>query len=77
MISLDKLRKRSGLLIAGIGIAMAAFLLGDLMNSGTSLFNAGSGVVGEINNQVIDYREFETEVQTLDRILMGLKTEVF
>ena len=71
MISLDKLRKRSGLLIAGIGIAMAAFLLGDLMNSGTSLFNAGSGVVGEINNQVIDYREFETEVQTLDRIFNG------
>lgn len=71
MISLDKLRKRSGLLIAGIGIAMAAFLLGDLMNSGTSIFNAGSGVVGEINNQVIDYREFETEVQTLDRIFNG------
>ena len=71
MISLDKLRKKSGLLIVGIGIAMAAFLLGDLMNSGTSLFNTSSGVVGEINNQVIDYGEFETEVQTLDRIFNG------
>lgn len=68
MISLDKLRKRSGLLIGGIGIAMGAFLLGDLMNSGTSLFNSAQGVLGEVNDEVIDYREFETDAQNLDRI---------
>ena len=59
MISLDKLRKRSGLLIGGIGIAMGAFLLGDLMNSGTTLFNGSQGILGEVNNELIDYREFE------------------
>ncbi len=68
MISLDKLRKRSGLLIGGIGIAMGAFLLGDLMNSGTSLLNSAQGVLGEVNDEVIDYREFETDAQNLDRI---------
>lgn len=71
MISLDKLRKRSGLLIVGIGIAMGAFLLGDLMSSGTSLFNGTQGVLGEVNDQVIDYREFETEAQNIDRIFSG------
>ena len=71
MISLDKLRKRSGLLIGGIGIAMGAFLLGDLMSSGTSLFNRAQGVLGEVNDEVIDYREFETEAQNIDRIFSG------
>jgi hypothetical protein len=71
MISLDKLRKRSGLLIVAVGIALGAFLLGDLMNSGTSLFTSAQGVIGEINDAVIDYRDFETEAQNLDRIFNG------
>ena len=71
MISLDKLRKRSGLVIAAIGFALLAFLLGDLMNSGTSLLNGSQGVLGEINDKVVDYREFETEVQNIDRIFNG------
>lgn len=71
MISLDKLRKRSGLVIAAIGFALLAFLLGDLMNSGTSLLNGSQGILGEINNKVVDYREFETEAQNIDRIFNG------
>ena len=73
MISLDKLRKKSGLLIAAVGIALGAFLLGDLMNSGTSLFTSAQGVIGEINDVVIDYRDFETEAQNLDRIFNGVQ----
>ena len=68
MISLDNLRKRSGLLMGGIGVAMGAFLLGDLFSSGSSLLNGGQGVVGVVDDQVIEYREFETEAQNLDRI---------
>jgi peptidyl-prolyl cis-trans isomerase D len=68
MISLDNLRKRSGLLMGGIGVAMGAFLLGDLMSSGSSLLNGGQGVIGAVNDEVIDYRDFETEAQNLDRI---------
>lgn len=71
MISLDKLRKRSGLVIAAIGFALLAFLLGDLMNSGTSLLNGAQGIIGEINDKVVEYREFETEAQNIDRIFNG------
>ena len=71
MISLDKLRKRSGLVIGIIGLALGAFLLGDLMSSSSSLFNSAQGVIGEVNNEVIDYREFETEAQNIDRIFAG------
>ena len=68
MISLDNLRKRSGLLMGGIGVAMGAFLLGDLFSSGSSLLNGGQGLIGVVDDQVIEYREFETEAQNLDRI---------
>ena len=71
MISLDKLRKRSGLVIGIIGLALGAFLLGDLMSSSSSLFNSAQGVIGEVNDEVIDYREFETEAQNIDRIFSG------
>ena len=71
MISLDKLRKRSGLVIGIIGLALGAFLLGDLMSSSSSLFNSAQGVIGEVNDEVIDYREFETEAQNIDRIFAG------
>ncbi|MDB2443131.1 SurA N-terminal domain-containing protein, partial [Flavobacteriales bacterium] len=52
----------------GIGVAMGAFLLGDLFSSGSSLLNGGQGVIGVVDDQVIEYREFETEAQNLDRI---------
>jgi parvulin-like peptidyl-prolyl isomerase len=68
MISLDKLRKRSGLVVGGIGVALGAFLLGDLMNSSSSILNGSQGVIGEVNDEVIEYRDFETEAQNLDRI---------
>ena len=71
MISLDKLRKRSGLVIGIIGLALVAFLLGDLMSSSSSLFNSAQGIIGEVNDEVIDYREFETEAQNIDRIFSG------
>jgi hypothetical protein len=71
MISLDKLRKRSGLVIGIIGLALIAFLLGDLMSSSSSIFNSAQGVIGQVNDEVIDYREFETEAQNIDRIFAG------
>ena len=64
------------LVIAAIGFALLAFLLGDLMNSGTSLLNGAQGILGEINDEVVDYREFETEAQNIDRILTANKTEM-
>jgi len=51
MISLDKLRKRSGLVIAAIGFALLAFLLGDLMNSGTSLLNGARNSIRSVKNR--------------------------
>ena len=62
MISLENIRNRSGLLLTVIGVAMLAFIMTDLLSS------QGGGtptdlVVGEINGQAIDYKEFEQKVQ--------------
>ena len=61
MATLGKIRNRSGLLLAVIGIAMLAFILGDFMQSkrsggGTSLF------LGEINGEEVSIQLFEERV---------------
>ena len=76
MISLDKLRKRSGLLVAAIGFALFSLSFRGLMNSGTSLLNGSQGILGEINDEVVDYREFETEAQNIDRIFNGQQDRI-
>jgi len=39
MATLQNIRNRAGFLVAVIGIAMLAFILGDLLTSGTTIFN--------------------------------------
>ncbi len=60
MAVIGKIRQRSGLLIALIGIALAAFVLGDF-------FKGSSGrrtlIVGEINGEEIPNREFSQKVE--------------
>ena len=64
MAVLESIRKKSGLLIIVIGLAMVAFILGDLLNSGTSLFSSGN-IVGKIDGQEIDYKVFSEKLHQL------------
>ena len=63
MITLEKIRNRSGLLLFVIGFALLAFILTDLLSSQ----NGGSGptdlVVGTVANEEIDFQVFEQRVQ--------------
>lgn len=45
MTSLQKIRNHGALLIAIVGLAMLAFILGDFLNSGSSFFNRSRGHV--------------------------------
>lgn len=62
MISLEKIRNRSGLLLVVIGVAMFAFIMMDFMSS-----QRGGGAtemsVGEIHGETIDLQQFEARVQ--------------
>ena len=62
MATLGKIRNRSGLLLAVIGIAMLAFILGDFMQSKRS-GPRGSIHVGEVYGEKILRQDFEIKLQ--------------
>jgi|LGOV01.1.fsa_nt_gb parvulin-like peptidyl-prolyl isomerase len=67
MATLNKIRSKSGVLIAIIGFALFAFVLGDLFKSGSSILAGKQNVVGVIDGSEISYQDFNPEVQrTLD-----------
>jgi peptidyl-prolyl cis-trans isomerase D len=65
MAVIGRIRKRVGLLIGFIGVSLLLFILGDVLTSGSGMFNSTSDVVGEINGEKVHYQEFENRVETM------------
>ncbi len=63
MAIIGSIRKRSGLLIVMIGVALLLFLLGDLFSNGGSAFRSQDNTIGEIAGKEITQREFELRFQ--------------
>jgi len=69
MATLQTIRNRAGLLIAiVIGISLGAFVLGDLFQSGSSIFKKSQMEIGEINGESIQYPDFQRQVEELGEI---------
>ena len=66
MATLERIRQRSGLLIIIIGLAMLAFILTDLLNSGGSVLRGSANVVGRVNGTPIEYTEFNSKMDQLE-----------
>ena len=62
MAELERIRRRSGLLVGIIGFAIVAFVLGDLLGNGNSIFRGDAAVVGKINGRTIEITEFSREM---------------
>ena len=62
-MTLNDIRKRSGLLILVIGVAMLGFILTDLMNSGTSLFQKGQNILLKVDDHELSFTNFEKELE--------------
>jgi hypothetical protein len=62
-MTLNDIRKRSGLLIFVIGIAMLGFILTDLMSGGTSLFQKGQNLLLRVNDTELSFTNFEKELE--------------
>lgn len=69
MATLERIRRRSGLLITIIGIAMMAFILTDLLGNGNSMFRGDANVIGKIDGKSIDANEFSREMADYERRL--------
>ena len=67
MATLERIRQRSGLLIIIIGLAMAAFILTDLLGSGNSIFRGDATVVGKINGRNIQVQDFSQRMDTYEK----------
>ena len=65
MATLEKIRSKGPLLVAVIGIALLAFIIGDFLNSGVTYFNSSRENIGDIDGEVIHYTEFQNAVDQM------------
>lgn len=69
MASLQTLRNKGGVIVAVvIGLALLAFVLGDMLTSSSTLFGNSKNNVGEINGQSISAQEYGAKVEYLTTI---------
>ena len=62
---LQKIQNRTGCLFLVIGVAMLAFVLTDLVGSGSSIFGNNQNNIGKIGDEAISYEEFNGTYETL------------
>jgi peptidyl-prolyl cis-trans isomerase D len=69
MATLEKIRNRAGIGITiVIGLALAAFVLGDAVNSGSSIMRSSQQEIAKIGGKGVDYKEFQKKVDDLSDI---------
>ncbi|MGQ7870484.1 peptidylprolyl isomerase [Sunxiuqinia sp. sy24] len=69
MATLQRIRNRAGLLVAIIiGLALVAFILGDILRSGSSLLRPQQLEVAEIDGESVQYPDFQRQVEEMAEI---------
>jgi len=68
---LQKIQNQTGCLLLVIGVAMLAFVLTDLISSGSSIFGSDENAVGEIANEKVSYEEFNATFENLKNQLIA------
>jgi peptidyl-prolyl cis-trans isomerase D len=69
MATLQNIRNRGGMMIAiVIGLALGAFILGDMLNSGSKLMRPSQMRIAEINGESIQYPDFQKKVEELAEV---------
>lgn len=67
MATLERIRSKGGVLVAiMIGFALFAFIMTDLLSSGTSIFQQSEMEVAEINGESISIQEFQARVSEME-----------
>ena len=68
MATLQKIRNKAVLLTVIIGLALFAFIIGDFLNSGSSLFRQSQQKIAVIGETSLDYKEYENRIQELQDV---------
>lgn len=70
MATLQNIRNRGGLLVSIIiGLALVAFVVGDALSSGASVFNRSRNQIGEIAGKGISIQEYQNKVTKNEEIV--------
>ena len=68
MATLEKIRNKAGLLVTVVGVALFAFIIGDLLSSGNSFMNRNQNNVVVVNGNAVDYPAFMNRENELTEI---------
>jgi peptidyl-prolyl cis-trans isomerase D len=68
MATLQKIRNKAGLLALIIGLALFAFIIGDFLNSGSSLFRQSQQKIAKIGDYTLDYKEYEARIAEMEQV---------
>lgn len=68
MATLEKIRSHSKLLFGVIAFALLAFVLGDLFNSGGSLFSSSRTEIGVVDGESVQYKDFLAKEKELNEV---------
>ncbi|MCM1022145.1 MAG: SurA N-terminal domain-containing protein [Muribaculum sp.] len=66
MATLEKIRKRSTLLLIVVGLALLAFIVGDFFTSGRTLFGTGT-TIAKVGGNKIDVQEFQRRYEQVNQ----------
>ena len=76
MATLEKIRNKAGLLVSIVGLALFAFIIGDLLNSSSSFRRQNQSNVLVINGHTVDYQEYisrENEMTERYKLQLGMQ----
>ena len=68
MATLEKIRKRAGLLVVVIGVALFAFVIGDFLNSGSTYFRQQHNKIAVVDGEVINIQDYQAREQEMSEI---------
>lgn len=68
MATLQKIRNRGILLAVIIGLALLAFIVGDFLKSGSSLFQQSKQSVGEVDGEKINIMDYQKAIDQMNKI---------
>ena len=68
MATLQAIRNKAVLLTIIIGLALFAFIIGDFLNSGSSLFRQSQQKIAKIGETSLDYKEYEARILEMQEV---------
>ncbi len=68
MAALQNIRKHSVVLLIVIGVALFAFIIGDFLTSGSTLFQQSQENIASINGKKLNFREYERRIQEMEDV---------